>query len=130
MKAVFLACGAGRPQLKRAPLGSAHVPMKTFFCRLLPPRPNFAQDMSAAEATTMQAHAVYWRECMARGQVVIFGLVADPAAAFGIVIIEIADVDEARRLTANDPAILAGQGLRYEIHPMPRGAVYPPKGAA
>jgi uncharacterized protein len=104
--------------------------MKTFFCRLLPPRPTFAQDLSAAEAKAMQEHAVYWRDCMARGQVVVFGLVADPAAAFGIVIIEVADEDEARRLTANDPAILAGHGLRYEIYPMPRGAVYPPKGAA
>lgn len=109
---------------------NTRVPMKTFFCRLLPPRPTFAQDMSAAEAKAMQEHAVYWRECMARGQVVVFGLVADPAAAFGVVIIEVADEDEARRLTANDPAIRAGHGLRYEIHLMPRGAVYPPKGAA
>ena len=103
--------------------------MKTFFCRLLPPRPTFAQDMSAAEAKAMQEHSVYWRECMARGQVVVFGLVADPAAAFGIVILEVADEDDARRLTANDPAIRAGHGLRSEVHPMPRGVVYPRKGA-
>jgi uncharacterized protein len=104
--------------------------MKTFFCRLLPPRPTFAQDMSAAEAQAMQEHAVYWRDCMAKGQVVAFGLVADPAAAFGIVILEVADEGEARRLTANDPAVRSGHGLRYEIHSMPRGAVHPPKGAA
>src|SRR5574342_195034 len=103
--------------------------MKTFFCRLLPPRPTFAQDMSPAEAKAMQEHAVYWRECMARGQVVVFGLVADPAAAFGIVIIEVADEDDALRLTANDPAIRAGHGLRYEVHPMSRGVVYQRKGA-
>jgi len=103
------------------------LPRNTFFCRLLPPRPTFAQDMSAAEAKAMQEHAAYWRDCMAKGQVVVFGLVADPAAAFGIVVIEVADESEARRLTANDPAIRAGHGLRYEIHPMPRGAVYPPR---
>jgi hypothetical protein len=27
-------------------------------------------------------------------------------------------------LTANDPAIQSGFGLRYEIHPMPLGATY------
>jgi YCII-related domain-containing protein len=103
---------------------------KTFFCRLLPPRPTFARDMSPAEAKAMQDHGLYWRECMARGHVVVFGLVADPAAAFGIVVVEVADEDEARRMTANDPAILAELGLRYDIQPMPFGAVYPPKGTA
>ena len=103
---------------------------KTYFCKLLPPRPTFLLDMSAGEAKAMQDHAIYWRERMAKGQVVVFGLVADPRAAFGISIIEVADEDEARRLTANDPAVLAGYGLRYEVHPMPRGAVYPPRGTA
>lgn len=99
--------------------------MKTFFCKLLPPRPAFAQDMSAAEADVMRQHALYWRECMASGEAVVFGLVADPAGAFGVVIVEVSKADEATRLTANDPAILAGYGLRYEIHPMPMGAVHP-----
>jgi hypothetical protein len=97
----------------------------TFFCRLLPPRPTFSQDMSPSEARAMQEHVIYWRDCMAKGQVVVFGLVADPTAPFGVVILEVEDETEARRLTAHDPVIRAGHGLRYEIHPMPRGAVYP-----
>lgn len=99
--------------------------MKTFFCKLVAPRPTFAQDLSAVEAKAMQEHAVYWRECMAKNQVVVFGLVTDPAGAFGVLILEVPDEGEARRLTANDPAIRAGFGLRYEIHPMPMGAVHP-----
>src|SRR6185312_16449409 len=99
--------------------------MKTYFCKLLPPRPTFAQDMSATEAKTMQEHAAYWRICMASGQVVVFGFVADPAGALGIAIIEVADEDEADRLTSNDPAIRSGHGLRYEILPMPLGAIHP-----
>lgn len=99
--------------------------MNTFFCKLLPPRPTFAQDMSSAEAKTMREHAIYWRDCMTKNQAVVFGLVADPAGAFGVVIIEVSDEQEAIRLTANDPAIVAGYGLRYEICPMPMGAVHP-----
>lgn len=98
--------------------------METFFCRLVPPRPGLARDMSAAEARAMQQHAAYWRECMARNKVVVFGLVADPSGAFGVVILEVADHAEAARLTANDPAVRAGHGLRYEIHPMPMEAIH------
>ncbi|HXY29878.1 MAG TPA: hypothetical protein VEI06_04145 [Gemmatimonadaceae bacterium] len=61
---------------------------------------------------------------MADGRVVTFGVVADPAAAFGIGVIEVASADDARTLTANDPTILSGRGFRYENHPMPRGAVH------
>jgi hypothetical protein len=35
-----------------------------FLCRLLPPRPTFAQDMTAEEATVMRDHAAYWADCM------------------------------------------------------------------
>ena len=98
---------------------------QTFFCRLLPPRPTFAMDMSPAEKQSMQEHVVYWRDCMAKGKGVVFGQVADPAAAYGIVIIEVADANEARQITDNDPAVRAGFGLRYDIQPMPFGAVHP-----
>jgi len=50
--------------------------MKTFFCKLVPPRPSFAQDLSEAERKLMQEHAAYWREWMEKGHVVAFGVVA------------------------------------------------------
>jgi len=106
------------------------MPSKTFYCKLVPPRPSFAQDMSPAEAQAMQHHGVYWRDQMRSDQVVVFGLVADPTAAFGVVILEVPDAEAARRLTANDPAIQAGFGLGYEIYPMPLGATYRSKDPA
>jgi hypothetical protein len=100
--------------------------MITFFCRLVPPRATFALDMSPAEGRMMQEHAGYWHGLMRQGKVVAFGLVGDPAGAYGIGILEVVDEAEARELTANDPTIRSGLGFRYEIHPMPRGAVHPP----
>ena len=99
--------------------------MRTYFCKLLPPRPTFAQDMTPAEGALMQQHAVYWREWMARGRVITFGVVADPAGVFGVGIVEVEDESEVRDLTDNDPTIRAGQGFRFDVHPMPFGAVHP-----
>ncbi len=104
--------------------------MKTYFCKLLPPRPTFAQDMSEAEMKVMQEHGVYWRGLMEQGQVIAFGLVADPAGAFGIGIVEVESEADVQRLTSNDPTIRSGQGFRFTFHPMPRGAVHPPFSAA
>jgi hypothetical protein len=104
--------------------------MKTFFCKLIPPRPTFAQDMSPAEARLMAEHAEYRRGWMARGRVVAFGVVADPAGVFGIGILEVDDEREMDQLTGGDPTILRGQGFRFEVHPMPRGAIHPPMGVA
>jgi uncharacterized protein len=98
--------------------------MKTFFCKLIAPRPTFALDMSEAEAKLMQEHAAYWKGCMEKGQVVAFGLVADPAGPYGIGIIELESDAEAQRFTEADPVIKARRGFRYELHPMPRGAIH------
>jgi uncharacterized protein YciI len=98
--------------------------VKAFFCKLIPPRPTFAQDMSEAEAGLMQEHAAYWTSLMEKGQVVTFGLVADPKGAYGIGVVEVETDADAQALTANDPTIRANRGFRFEVHPMPRGAVH------
>lgn len=104
--------------------------MKTFFCRLVPPRPSFGQDLSEAERKLMQEHAAYWREWMQRGHVVAFGVVADPAGAFGVGIVEVDDDAVVQDLTSHDPTILSGLGFRFDVYLMPRGAVHPPLGTA
>ena len=104
--------------------------MKTFFCKLIAPRPSFAHDMSEEEAKLMQEHAVYWKACMDKGQVVAFGLVADAVAPYGIAIVEVDDDADVHRLTADDPVIKAKRGFKFEIAPMPRGAVHPPFASA
>ena len=109
----------------RPPVNSAREhSVKTFFCKLNAPRPTFGQDMTPDEGRLMQEHAVYWRDWMAQGKVVTFGVVGDPAGVFGIGVIEVDDDAEARRLTDGDPVIRAGRGFRYDVHPMPFGAVH------
>ena len=99
--------------------------MKAFFCKLIAPRPSFTMDMTPAERQLMNDHGAYWREAMARGDVVSFGLVADPAGAYGIGIVEFEDEVAARAFADNDPTIRSQQGFRFEIQPMPFGVVWP-----
>jgi hypothetical protein len=94
-----------------------------FFCKLLPPRPSFAHDMTPAEGQLMQEHAAYWRDWLARDHVIAFGLVGDPRGAFGIGIVEFDSEAEARSFTDGDPTIKASQGFTFEVLPMPLGVV-------
>lgn len=100
--------------------------MKTYFCKLYGPRKTFPQDMTEGEAQAMQRHAAYWRERMEKGAVVAFGPVADPAGTYGMLILEVEDEPQARALLDADPVIQAKIGFRFEMHPMPRGAVHLP----
>jgi uncharacterized protein YndB with AHSA1/START domain len=102
-------------------LGShvAPPPERRFYlCRLLPSRPSFMQDMSAAEREVMLAHGKYWRGKLAEGHVVAFGPVADPAGGWGVGIVAVRDEAELRTFQNEDPAIQAAIGLRYEALPM------------
>lgn len=94
-----------------------------YFFKLVPPRPTFALDLTPDEAAAMQAHAGYWRGMLDDGQVVVFGLVGDPAGPFGIAVADLPDGVDPHALAAADPAIGANVGLRYEIHPMPLATV-------
>src|SRR5262245_44022097 len=98
--------------------------LKTFFCRLNPPRATFVQDMTEAEKGVMQQHLVYWKNLVDQGKAVTFGFVGDPSGPYGICIIEVADDAEAERLTDSDPAIASRRGFFFDIHPMPRGAIH------
>ena len=91
-----------------------------FLCRLIPPRPSFAMDMTPSERQAMEKHVAYWTGLLQKGKVIAFGPVADPKGPWGVGIISVADEAEARAFQANDPAILASIGLRYEAYPMPR----------
>ena len=95
----------------------------TFFCRLIAPRASFIQDMTPAERQLMQEHGEYWREWLGKGHVKTFGLVADPAGAYGIGIVDFESEKDARAFADGDPTIRSGQGFQFEILPMPMGAV-------
>ena|SRR4051794_20401278 len=92
--------------------------MAFFFCRLNPPRPNFATTMSEAERALMGQHAAYLGGLQQNGTVVMFGPVGDPKGAWGLGILECADEAEAKAITAGDPVVKSGQGFSYDVAPM------------
>jgi uncharacterized protein YciI len=97
--------------------------MQYFLCRLIPPRPSFAQDMTDAEAKVMGAHVAYWTDLAEKGTAIVFGPVADPKGVWGVGILEVEDEAEIQSLTSNDPVMQAGIGASYEILPMPRAVI-------
>ncbi len=93
--------------------------MQHFLCKLTPPRPSFAQDMTAHEAQIMQDHVKYWSDLAERGSVILFGPVADPEGAWGVAVLEAADRDAVDSITASDPVTLQALGMRYDVYSMP-----------
>jgi uncharacterized protein YciI len=91
---------------------------KYFLCRLIPPRPSFAADMSATEREAMQKHAKYLREQLDRGKLIVFGPVADPKGPWGLAVASVRDEQELREMLDGDPVIHARLGLKYESYPM------------
>ncbi|HJY75674.1 MAG TPA: YciI family protein [Burkholderiales bacterium] len=91
-----------------------------YFCRLIPPRPTFATEMNAVEANAMGEHVAYWNDLLSKGKVIAVGPVKDPKGMWGVAIVSLRDAAELDELQANDPAIKASIGMRYEAYEMPR----------
>ncbi len=92
--------------------------MKYFFCRLIPPRPTFAQDMTEKEAQVMGDHVAYWTSLAEKGTAIVFGPVADPDGVWGLGILAVKEEKDVYFLTSNDPVIRAELGALYKILPM------------
>ena len=71
----------------------------------------------------MQHHITYWRDLLQRGTAVLFGPVADPSGSYGIAVIRLAPGADPGELGKSDPAVKAGLGFGFEIHPMPQAVV-------
>ena len=93
--------------------------MKYFFLKLVPPRPNFMLTMSDAEKAIMRDHGAYWFGFAEKGWAVAYGPVASAQGGFGAGFWALPDDVDPNPLTANDPAMKADVGFRYEISPMP-----------
>ncbi|MGH8599904.1 MAG: YciI family protein [Burkholderiales bacterium] len=94
--------------------------MKFFLYKLIPPRPNFISDISAAETRLMHEHGLYWRGLMRQGMIVAFGPVADPKGGYGIAILRLDDEVDPQPFAVGDPAIKAEAGFAFEVYPMPQ----------
>jgi uncharacterized protein YndB with AHSA1/START domain len=92
--------------------------MKFYVARLLAPRPEFRQTLSAEEIAMMHRHIAYWRPLMAAGKVLALGPVDDPKGSWGLALMRVETEAELLALQAHDPAVLGG--LTYENLPMAR----------
>jgi uncharacterized protein len=88
-----------------------------FLYRLQPPRPSFAQDMSAAEAEVMQRHVAYWQDLLGREVALAFGPVLDPDDPWGLGLLDLEDEQAARAIGDADPAV-AGGVCTYGVVPV------------
>jgi uncharacterized protein YciI len=93
--------------------------MAYFHMRLIPPRKTFPFDGTEVEMAAMARHADYWRKQAAARTMIVAGPVFDPAGAYGIVVVDVADEAAARKLADDDPVIQAKLGFAYEAAPMP-----------
>lgn len=82
--------------------------LKSWFVRLIPPRPTFAQDITEPERKLMQDHYAYWKARFEEGVCLFGGPVMDPRGVYGVLAIRAATEDEARAIAAADPSVKAG----------------------
>jgi len=79
-----------------------------FLFRLIPPRPDFAQTMTAEEQQAMAGHMEYWQRLLHDGRVVVYGPVADPEGVWGLGVLRAADRAEVLAFGERDPSVTAG----------------------
>jgi uncharacterized protein YciI len=82
--------------------------MSLFLFRLIPPRADFAQTLTAEEQQAMAEHMEYWEQLLAAGQVLVYGPVADPEGVWGMGVLRAADRAEVLAIGERDPSVLAG----------------------
>lgn len=96
-------------------LGADQYGMKKYVMAFLKPGPNRLKD-SAARMELQMAHLRNIQKLAAEGKLVIAGPFLDEQQYAGIFIFNVESIEEARQLTATDPAVKAGS-LVMELHP-------------
>jgi uncharacterized protein YciI len=89
-------------------IGSAREPTSLFLFRLIPPRADFAQTMTAEEQSAMAEHMQYWQRLLHEGLVVVYGPVADPEGVWGLGVLRAADRAEVLAIGERDPSVASG----------------------
>jgi uncharacterized protein YciI len=91
--------------------------MKYYLCKYIPPRADFLATMTTDEKAWMKQHGAFLDDLLAKGQVVAHGPVMDPSGGYGVSLYQIADDQEIKAITSEDPIVKNGAG-RYEHYPM------------
>lgn len=98
-----------------ANFGADDYGMKKYVMAFLKRGPNRSQD-SATAVNLQKAHMENITRLANEGKLVLAGPFLDDGDIRGIYIFNVTSVEEARQLTASDPAIKAGR-LEMELHP-------------
>jgi len=80
--------------------------MGEFVCILRPPRQSFVEDITEEEREVMSRHFHYLQGLLEQGRLVLAGPSLGPV--FGISVFEADDLEHARRIVADDPAVSSG----------------------
>jgi uncharacterized protein YciI len=80
--------------------------MPHFSYLIKPYRENFVGTVTNSEAEVISEHFAYLQELLAKKELVMAG--RTHGAEFGIAIFECADIERAKEISANDPAVKAG----------------------
>jgi uncharacterized protein YciI len=106
-------------------MSTSAVPVKkSWFIRLIPPRPTFDKDFNEVEGKLMEEHFFYWKELHEKGICQFGGPVLDARGVYGVLAIWATNEDEAHALAAADPSVKAGVN-RIEVAEM--RVAFPPK---
>lgn len=94
-------------------------PRQHFFLQLLGTRRGWPENMDERERRVMHEHFVYLRSLTWAGHCLLAGPVfpADQEPAFGLIVLECADEEEAHALAAADPSVREGVHS-YALRPM------------
>jgi uncharacterized protein YciI len=120
LSAAGMACALAQPvTAQSAPASQTQTSpaKKTWFIRLIPPRPNFDKDMNESEKKIMEQHFLYLKGLFEKGVCLFAGPVLDPRGVYGVAVIEAGSEDEARAIAAADPSVKAGVN-RIEVAEM------------
>lgn len=98
-------------------MGLAQAPEKKhFLIRIEPARSTFVDDATEAEQKVMGAHFVYLKKLAADGKVLLAGPSINGAKTFGIIVVEVENEEQARKVLDGDPSIKAGV-MKGEVLP-------------
>lgn len=95
--------------------GDTTYTMKSYVLCLLKSGPERSQD-SATAAELMKGHLAHFEKLAKEEKIAMVGPTGDDSNLRGIIIFDVATVEEARALEAQDPMIMANR-LTMEFHP-------------
>jgi len=81
---------------------------KAFLIRLQPVRATFVNDATKEEGKIMGQHFEYLKKLMSEGKIVIAGPSINGEKSFGLIVLEVENEEEARKIMEGDPSYKAG----------------------